>query len=119
MSDLLPDRHRGSLRLVLGGAGTLWVVHFAVVYLVAEWQCRPDRATAANRFVGVETTTLVIVLATALAATLIVFVTRASVHRVRGPHGAEPALMAWLLAFIFVIATLVVGATPIVLGPCT
>ena len=35
------DRYRGSLRLLLAASATIWVSHFAAVYLVAEWRCRP------------------------------------------------------------------------------
>lgn len=120
-------RYRGSLRLIIGGAGTLWVVHFALVYLVAEWQCRPNRPSETPTVAGVDVTTIVSLAATLTIGIGIVVLTRAVIGGSTGSHvdpatvgGPRPevAMTAWVLASIFVIATVVVGLVPLFLESC-
>lgn len=105
---------------------TIWMVYFVAVYVVAEWVCGLDRTFTV---LGADGLTLAIVGATALAVAGIVIATirltpRAGDHRV-DDHGVDDLgyefrfdFIARLLAGIFVAATLIVGITPLVVGPC-
>lgn len=100
---------------------TIWMVYFAVVYVLAEWVCGLDRTFTVF---GADGLTLAIVGATVLAVAAIVIATIRLTPRA-GDHGVDELgyhfrfdFIAWLLAGIFVAATVLVGVTPLVVGPC-
>lgn len=113
------DRYRGSIRMQVLASATLWISYFAVVYLAGEWMCSaPDRTTT---LAGVDALTALVVAATVVTVVAIVAVTISQApdpgpDADSGDH--ELRLMAWLLAGLFVIATIVVGIVPLAVGPC-
>lgn len=116
MTEPLRHRLRGSLRVALGAAGVVWIAHFAIVYLVAEWLCRhhPDgRAEPGAGF------TLSVTVVTVIAVAAILGLARSgAAGSVSSPPPPERRLMAWTLAAIFSLATVVVGVIPLALEPC-
>ncbi len=115
MINRVVGRYRGSTRVQIAGAGAIWTAHFAFVYLVAEWSCRWRRPSApAAQGDGL---TALIVAATVLAAGLIILTTIKLAPSAKEVD-QELQLVAKLLGAVFVVATILVGVTPLFLGPC-
>lgn len=115
MTAPLSRRLRGSLRLVLGAAGVVWIVHFAGVYLASEWICRqhPHGAEPGPALA------IIASVATLIAVAAIIALARfATTQTVEDSPSPERRLMTWVLAGIFSFAAVVVGIVPLVLDPC-
>lgn len=102
----------GTWALAVGGP-VLWIVHFGVVYLVAEAACTADR-DAVLRFAGPGTMRAIVILATvAVAAACVAFAVVARRAAVTAPVVRQLAVALWLGAAVAVVA---VGVPALVLG---
>lgn len=105
----------GTWSLTLAGP-VLWLVHFMVVYLLAEAACEAHR-TGEMSFVGEGTLSWVVAIATVVAALLCVLAAAAARRRHR--RGAGPMMIVGALLGVGSAATVVaVGLPGLVLGPC-
>jgi hypothetical protein len=102
--------------VVLSGP-TVWIVHFMVVYLAAEASCESARSTQMS-FVGETGLRVGIVAATVVAVVGLVGVGGMAWRRSLATDATPMYRVALLLTSLFVLATLVVGLSPLVLDPC-
>lgn len=112
------DRYRGSLRLLLAASATIWVSHFAAVYLVAEWRCRPG-ALDGRGDAGDAVTTGIVVALTVVGALAIVATTSYATVDGQSTGERELTYLARYLAAVFVFATVLVGGVALLVGPCS
>lgn len=117
-------------RSLLLGAGSLWYLYFWAVYLFAEAACTDGEADFT--VLGVDGVSTAVVLSTLGTAVATAALTRRALRatapdrsaggpdhdRVPDPEAGDLRLIGRLLGWMFVIATLIVGASAVVLSPC-
>lgn len=102
---------------VLLAGPVIWIVHFAVVYLVAEAACAPNVAERWSALGG-RTLDGFVVVATIVAGMACLVATAFAWRAMREPDASPLHLASVVLAIGSFLSVIAVGAPALVLGPC-